>query len=105
MKRLVWGKRHFPMPQGKMTIDKLALLVQQNFATMRVSFERLEAQTAGLRHRIDEVEANLGTRIGRVEGEIAAIRRQLRGAVYELELHALEQRVAVLERKAKIRAK
>lgn len=52
------------MPKGKMTLEKLAGIVQRGFLTLLESLSR----------RIDEVERRLSERLDRVEAEIAAIR-------------------------------
>lgn len=90
-----WQKGVIAMPKGKMTLEKLAGMVQQGFISLEES----------LSQRIDEVERRLSERLDRVEAEIAAIRRQLRQAVYQHEFDSLERRIEILEQKARIRSK
>lgn len=90
-----WQKGVIAIPKGKMTLEKLARMVQQGFTSLEESLNR----------RIDEVERRLSERLDRVEAEIAAVRRQLRQAVYQHEFDVLERRVEALEHKAGIRAK
>ncbi len=90
------------MPKGKMTLEKLAGMVQQGFTSIENSFnQRIDALAAELRERLDRLEGRMDS----LETEIAAIRRQLNNAVYQPELHAIERRIVTLERKAGIRTK
>jgi polyhydroxyalkanoate synthesis regulator phasin len=83
------------MPKGKMTLEKLARMVQQSFASMEGSMNQ----------RIDAVQEELGGRLDGLQVEVSGVHRQLNRAVYESEFHALENRVTALERKTRIRTK
>lgn len=97
------------MPKGTMTLDKLAWMVQQGFATMEKSFiQQIDELATELRGRLDRLEVrmtSLENRIDGLEAEVAAIHRQLIHAVYENEFTTHERRVEKLERRAGLRVK
>lgn len=81
------------MPKGKMTLEKLAAMVQQGFQSVEKRLDRLEA-------RMDRLEA----RMDRLEADMAQMRRQLNKAVYQPEFEVLESRIVRLEHKVGIKA-
>lgn len=88
------------MPKGKMTLEKLAVMVQEALFANEESLKRyIDKRFAAIERRLDAIESRLDS----LEAEVSSIRRQLDQAVYQHEFNALEQRVEELERKAGIR--
>jgi archaellum component FlaC len=107
------------VPNKKITIDDLAIMVQHGFNGMDERFD-------GVEKRLDNVEG----RLGRVEGRLGRVEKQLdileedvdvlkedikylkqgqerieSNMVYRLEFEKLDDRVAVLENKGKAKIK
>jgi polyhydroxyalkanoate synthesis regulator phasin len=92
-----WRKK-YPMPKGKMTIEKLAGFMKDSFSTFEERFD-------GVEQRFQTIEDRMEQRFNRIDAELAAIRRQQSQAVYQPELVALDRRVTRLEKKVGIEPK